>query len=385
MIEEIAKSVKLEEGYITVEHLLLMCYFHPGISTKKLAQKLALPKPIVAAIKNEFIKVNVLVQKRGVFVTNKGIGLIESEFGYKNVDKHLYLQIVQTETEEFIEDKGMMFLDELTKIHKNAPQIESQFDQSKCTPKTSLKRALLSVKNYSLVGKKVLCLGDDDLVSIALAMLLTRLFPYRDHHQTEIHVIDIDERFLSFISAVAKGKSLPIICHHVDLRRKIPSRLAGVYDTVYTDPPYTNRGMSLFLSCSIECLKKEKGLIIYLSFAQKSADLSLHLQKEWLLMGLAVMKISPGFNDYIGAQMIGNQSQMIILKTTSLTKPLDNYELPIYTGEIKQTIRSYKCLHCHEVISVGTNTRYRSIEYLKDKGCPVCNQNKFHLIKKERV
>ena len=65
----------------------------------------------------------------------------------------------------------------IKRIFDNRPNVDVTLDQSKCTPETSLKRAILCVKNNTLVGKKILCIGDDDLVSVSTALLLKKLFP----------------------------------------------------------------------------------------------------------------------------------------------------------------------------------------------------------------
>ncbi len=66
--------------------------------------------------------------------------------------------------------------EELQEVFDNRPKVDVTIDQSKSSIDTSLKRAILSLKNHDLVGKRILCLGDDDLVSIALGFLLKKTF-----------------------------------------------------------------------------------------------------------------------------------------------------------------------------------------------------------------
>ncbi|MHA1186415.1 MAG: bis-aminopropyl spermidine synthase family protein, partial [Candidatus Heimdallarchaeota archaeon] len=49
------------------------------------------------------------------------------------------------------------------------------------------------------------------------------------------------------------------------------------------------------------------------------------------------------------------------------------YTDEIYTGEINPTIREYTCKNNH-TITVGRNQQIKTIEELKEVGCPKCGQ-----------
>lgn len=162
-----------------------------------------------------------------------------------------------------------------------------------------------------MIGKKILCVGDDDLVSVSIGLLLHRLFPDRGHTSTHVDVLDIDERFLNYIETIAQKWGLPIRCHRIDLREQLPENLHEQFDCFFTDPPYTLQGLVLFVSRGIQALKREKGLPIFRSFAHKSPDFMLAMQREFVRMGLTVNANFPQFNAYEGAEMIANRSQMV--------------------------------------------------------------------------
>jgi DNA-directed RNA polymerase subunit RPC12/RpoP len=61
------------------------------------------------------------------------------------------------------------------------------------------------------------------------------------------------------------------------------------------------------------------------------------------------------------------------------------YSNPIYTGEIKKTKRTYRCKNCGEEIIVGFDCEYRTIEALKNSGCPSCSNSAFDLIDKTYI
>lgn len=275
----------------------------------------------------------------------------------------------------------------LEELFSLRPTVDVQLDQSKCTPETSLRRAILCLKQHALIGKKILCVGDDDLVSVSVGLLLQRLFPDGGHTVTKVNVFDIDERFLSYIESIAKEWRLPIGCHRLDLREPLPSSLHSQYDCFFTDPPYTLQGIGLFVSRGIQALKKEKGLPIFLSFAHKSPEFMLAMQREFVRMGLTVSANFPQFNAYEGAEMIANRSQMFILRTTDQTKPeySGTFNDALYTGEVRQTLRTYRCKRCLRKVYVGISGQFATIEQLKNEGCTGCGHDIFDMIAKKQL
>lgn len=384
-IEEVNKNVNIEEGKNAIENILITIYLKEGISTKELARNGLLPIPIVAAIKKEFIRKGFVIQDRGTRLTVKGKEFIEKNLGFKKINKDLYTKLLMEpwkEHREIIEIK-----EALREVFNNRPQVDVTIDQSKSSIDTSLKRAILCLKNHTLIGKKILCLGDDDLVSIALGFLLKKLFNNSISYNTRITVMDVDKRVLGYISDIALKESIPIECEYVDFRMPLSNDFKNQFDSLFTDPPYTLEGMNLFLSRGVEALKNNSGLTIYLSYAHKSPDFQLNMQKYFLDMGLTILEIIARFNTYEGASIIGNTGQMIVLKTTNVSKGLIKtpYRGLLYTGELKETVRSYRCKQCGQIIKVGSLEKFNTIEMLKSKGCYKCNNQVFELIKKINI
>ena len=384
-IEEVNKNIKIEEGKNVIENILINIYFKEGISTKELGRNMLLPIPIVAAIKKEFIKRKILIQDRGIRLTSEGKAFIEDELGFKNINKNLYIKLL---TDPWKDHKEIIEIrEELNIIFKNRPQVDVTIDQSKCSIDTAIKRAVLCIKNHTLIGKKILCIGDDDLVSIAIGFLLRKLYKTSIKYKTSITVMDIDKRIINYINNIAIEENLPIKCEYIDFRKELSKDFKKQFDCFFTDPPYTLEGMNLFLSRGIEALNDESGLFIYLSYAHKSPDFELDMQKNFLKMGLVVSEIITRFNTYEGAEIIGNIGQMIILKTTNNSKALvgNSYEGAIYTGELRATARLYKCKKCGEMLKVGSLEKFRTIEELKLKRCSKCNSQVFELIDKRSI
>lgn len=383
-IELASKRITLQEGVQAIEQLLLESFVNPGISTKELARKLLLPVPVTAAIKKELIKLGALRQDRGVCCTEEGAEYVRQKWGFDGLDMDLYRKLLEDC------DWKAELADILSRLYEwfpARPQVNVEIDQSKCTPETSLRRAILCLKHHALIGSRILCVGDDDLVSVSLGLLLKRLFPEAVQHKAWITVVDIEDRFLAFIADIAWREGLPISGHRADLRKPLSQKQLGTFDCFFTDPPYTLPGMSLFVSRGISLLKQKTGLPIFLSFAHKSPGFMLDMQREFIRMGLMVSEIIPHFNEYEGAEMIGNRGQMIVLKTTEQTTPKikGGFDDALYTGEVKRTMRTYRCRECNGSVQVGFQQRFSTIEMLKMRGCPRCQHHTFDLVNKKSV
>ncbi|MEK6991298.1 bis-aminopropyl spermidine synthase family protein [Paenibacillus sp. FSL K6-1566] len=380
-VAQASQHIRLQEGPMAIERFLIECYLNPGISTKGLARAALLPTPVAAAIKKELIRAGALVQDRGVRCTFEGRQSVEREWGYAGLERdcHQSMLLGREDTDDWRE-----ILSVLQQIFSSRPQVNVQIDQSSCTPETSLRRAVLGLQYHTLIGKQILCVGDDDLVSISIGLLLQKLFPSGDHKATSVHVVDIDERFIGFIEGIATERKLPIVCHLHDVREPLPRELHGQFDCFYTDPPYTLPGMNLFVSRGIRALKMVQGLPVFLSFAHKSPEVTLAMQREFVRMGLTINANYPSFNAYEGAELIGNRSQMFVLRTTDHMSAefAGRYPDAIYTGEIKRTVRTYSCTQCKQQVTVGANQQVATIEKLKNAGCPRCSNDDFELIER---
>ena len=84
--------------------------------------------------------------------------------------------------------------------------------------------------------------------------------------------------------------------------------------------------------------------------------------------------------------MIGNSGQMIVLTTTEFTEPhiTDSFEEELYTGEVRRTVRTYRCIQCQGE-RVGVQGDYSTIEDLKKQGCPVCANLTFTWLAKKTI
>ncbi len=177
------------------------------------------------------------------------------------------------------------------RIQKRRPQPIRMFDQGYVTPKTTLSRFALSYERGDVVGKEIIILGDDDLMSIVLGL---SGLPKR------ITVVEIDERLISFIEDTAKREGFEIEVHRFDLRHPLPKEHIKRYDTFFTDPPETLKGADAFIGRGI-CALRSPGSAGYFGFTRREASLTKwhSIQRMLLKYGIVFTDIIHNFNEYV--------------------------------------------------------------------------------------
>jgi predicted methyltransferase len=376
ILEQVAIKAQVEEGKELVRALLREIYKQGTIGSKALARKLRLPIPTIAAIRKELENIKLISRvKQGAILTEKGVSFVTRELGIAILDDY-FCDLCEGSSIKLPTNTNEL-LNKIREFMQLRPTPRTEIDQAYGKPITALKRALLMLQNDDLENRNVLLLGDDDFTSLAIAMITKNV---------HITVIDIDKRLLEVIEKIAHIEKYPINCIHLDLRNEIPSNMKNTFDTILTDPPYTITGLKLFLSRATQALKNEKNRKIYLAYAHREPNNTRDMQQAILEHGLAIENIFPGFNIYEGAELFGNTSQLLILATTdnlkASTKKLDK-DIPLYTGDINPTTRIYVCENGHE-IKTGKMESFRTIEILKEKGCPIC-KSKTSFTRKETI
>ena len=132
--------------------------------------------------------------------------------------------------------------------HARRKRFFERVGQCPVLPETALRRALLVGDAEQVGRKKILCLGDDDLVSIALATL---------GHQ--VTVFDIDDFLLNFLRQSCKelGSLVDITIVEKDLRDPLGDAELGQFDCFLTDPMSNRDCFEIFLSRAFSLLKPD--------------------------------------------------------------------------------------------------------------------------------
>lgn len=376
LLKKVSENTELDEGEEGIRKVLREIHRNQKISTKELASLTQIPLPIVAAVRRELEKEDLITREKGALLTQKGEKFVREDLGLV-YPENLTCPTCQARGIQ-IPEGFTSILGKLREYLDLRPRPLTRLDQAHGTPETALHRALYMLEKGDVEGRRILFLGDDDLTSIAVALLRAA---------REITVIDIDARLLEVVQLANKRESLNVNFLEHDLRKPLPEHLHYHYDVVFTDPPYTKPGLALFVSRGITALQLRKGASIYLAYASQSPRKTLGVQKILTTMGLIITERIPRFNTYEGAEMFANTTLLERLETTEKTKPLiiEAFDGKMYTGEITKTIRTYQC-RCGEQARVGETEPFQTIEELKARGCPRCGKKKgFKLTEKQKL
>ncbi|WP_017573548.1 bis-aminopropyl spermidine synthase family protein [Nocardiopsis halotolerans] len=210
-------------------------------------------------------------------------------------------------------------LAELTRAVSEGPASDLDLDHVTATAETALRRALLLSVRFDLRERTLLCVGDHDLTSVALALVCP---------DARVEVVDIDERVLSHIDALAAGLGLAVRTHAADLRLGLPSAVRGCADVVFTDPPYTPDGVELFVRRGVEGMddpRRGRVLVAY-GASETTPRLAASTQARLVRMDLLVEAVWPDFNRYHGAESIGAASDLYVLRPLARSLPAPSGE-----------------------------------------------------------
>jgi predicted methyltransferase len=378
-LERVARACRLREGPEGVATLLRMLLRHGPLPLREAAQHAKLPLPVATALRRE-------LEKEGLLARGNRLAL--SEAGQEFLALELGLGAGFDPSCPRCGGSGLVLGPELDEVLERFrlhiagnPTVDVTLDQVPCTAETAFARALYMYRAGAVEGRAILFLGDDDQISVAVA--LTGQALGRVPFARRLTVLDIDQRRLDKIAEIARSDGLAIECRRYDARAPLPEDLRGQFQAFETDPPYTLDGASLFAARGIEALGAGLGLSGFLSFAELAPDDTLGLQRRLGALGLAVIEILPGFNRYEGASVLGSAGQLFHLRTSSASvSPYagQRFDGPIYTGETRAKSRAYRCTGCGLTLEVGRRHRIATIEALKAEGCPGCGNDRFRLL-----
>jgi hypothetical protein len=206
----------------------------------------------------------------------------------------------------------------------DVPPPLASLDHVQATANTALKRALWLNTTYDLGGRKLLCLGDHDLTSLAVCAV---------NPDIEVTVVDVDDRLLEFLDARAAERGWSIRTVHADFRFGLPPIALEWADLVFSDPPYTPEGMALFAGRAIECLADpaQGRVLLAYGFSDRTPALGLKVQQELQRLGLVFEAILPAFHRFDGAQAIGSAADLYVCRPTTRKSAGNPVRTAIYT------------------------------------------------------
>jgi predicted methyltransferase/DNA-directed RNA polymerase subunit RPC12/RpoP len=362
IVAEVAAAVGLAEGEAGVCDVLRAVARREPVAVRNVSRATELPVPIVSAICNELRKRGVVDRQRPVQLTPLGRELAGA---HADVDPTCPAcagrgQVMPRELEPVVR--------ELSSLAERAPRTRVELDQSHCTVETKVMRVLALLEAGALERKRVVLLGDDDLTSIAIRLVAQEIGAPIEG----IVVLDVDPAVVAFV----RRFDVDSVVH--DLREPLAQRFRAAADTVFTDPPYTAEGATLFLSRAAEATAAP-GRDIFLAFGAKRPNELLRVQRAIAAIGLTVRGLVRNFNEYLGTGVLGGTSHLYHLTTTSELRPLveGRYEGPLYTADFRDPVRAYRCRSCGAVERVGRGRAWRTVEALRDARCRRCGGEAF--------
>jgi len=258
-----------------------------------------------------------------------------------------------------------------------------EFDQFFASAETSVAKALV-VKTKGLLEDKakIALLGDDDLVSLVLALINPNL---------EITVFELDKDILDTIkkSAELLGiKNIQLVLY--DARGNLEKHVVTSFDVVLTDPPYTKSGFALFLKRAVELVgydaRKQQGKYIFIHYGAsfKSPEKFMKVQEVINRFGLVTEDAIFNFARYTGAESIGNASSLYILQTTPHTNAQAVIQpQTIYTFENQQEEKFPYVDHFVVKLTKVPQSILESKKQLQKLAGEFCNLHKLNVVQSD--
>ncbi|MEO0087484.1 MAG: bis-aminopropyl spermidine synthase family protein [candidate division WOR-3 bacterium] len=193
---------------------------------------------------NKMVKVGLLTSENShLILTEKGKELyfqIKSPFRTGLCENCLGKRII-------INEDFQKILEKFKEIVKERPQPIVEYIQGYMKEEDVIRRTVFMHSYNDLKEKNILIIGDDDLLSVALA--LTKL-PKR------IVVLDIDKRLVDFLEEINKKYDLKIEIFQYNISEPFPKKLKKKFDVFSCEPLETYSGLKLFIGRGINALKK---------------------------------------------------------------------------------------------------------------------------------
>jgi len=242
-------------------------------------------------------------------------------------------------------------LEEYESVVGSRPAALATYDQWFMGAHDALLRIAFFHDRGDLLNKRLLIIGDDDLLGIAAA--ITGL-------PKEVVVLEIDERIINFTNSVAESyrkkqeedekddeennktnknktnlnrrRMSPLRAIKFDVREDLPSDLRGSFDTFACDPVETVAGCKLFLSRGVSGLRGFGSALYFgLTALECSKRKTFEIQKLVSDMGFALTDNLRGFTEYPDP---GWEDQLPIWQSLGVKPTSTWYKSSLYRWEV---------------------------------------------------
>lgn len=175
--------------------------------------------------------------------------------------------------------------------YRNLVDFDSDdYDQLEILPEAVENKLSMMMRKNDLLNRDILCIGDDDLMSVAMS--LTGL-------PKSITVFDIDEKIVEFLKKISPRLPVPIRVLEINLLKSPPKNLCNKFDVFVTEPPDTVKGTLLFVSRGIDALKRNGVFYLGMTDVTLSKKQWLEIEKAIIQAGVSLTDIIPDFEEYV--------------------------------------------------------------------------------------
>lgn len=187
------------------------------------------------------------------------------------------------------EAKFKEILEEFKQITRKRPKPSIDYFQGYMFENDVVARAALMHHYGDLNGKSIVLIGDDDLLSVALA--LTRL-------PSRITVLDIDKRLGEFIESINKEYGFNIEYVEYNVANPLPQGLLESFDVFSSEPLESASGLKAFVLRGVACLRENGVGYFGLTLYEASLKKWLAVQRLLSRMNCVVTDVIQGFSVY---------------------------------------------------------------------------------------
>lgn len=375
---DIAKATHLREGAEGIRQSLWLLHRHRPSSTREWSRLARIPVPVLAAIRGELESRQLIQKGPHPTPTPPGNELLKRLFGSRDIPDPICPYCRGNVLH--LPSELATLAEILAAIMSERPEADPALDQSHATPESSLMRALMLV-SLGLIDGQVIFLGDDDLTSVALVLLVTECLPeWRD--RLHVTVLDIDERYLTLIQECYDDLGMSVETCQLDVREPLPERYKGQFRAAVTDPPYTLDGITLFSWRCAELLTNAGGDLL-LCYAPLDPETQHRIQGQLFRQGWILEGIYRDATTYIGSSIHAHRSDLYHLRLVEESRGCAPEIVSaacystVYTGQLREPGGIYRCGECGSEITVGPHGIVTTIAELKRIGCPQCGSERF--------
>lgn len=234
----------------------------------------------VVKIVNEMLKDGLVkIEKNELVITEKGESVI------RDLD-------LEDFTCGFCSGRGVRIFERIKKefeeMIKDRPRPLSKFVQGFQTIDSNLARLAIMYSYGDVKGRSIIVLGDDDLMSLALAMAGAK----------HVAIIDIDKRLVDFINKRAKERGFDIETLQLDLSNPLPENYIEKFDVFVTDPLETLKGFKIMVGRGIAAVKVGGSGYFSLTRVESSIERWNELQRMLIELNTTIDLIIPRFTFY---------------------------------------------------------------------------------------